>query len=194
MDRRQWWWNPYKVLDVYPYDSNFPCVGTTAIMSRRRCGCYIDRLKCDTACGKIDEMAKRHPSKVTKYSLLMLAEDILCPGFHHNQKHEVVVDWESRITMYLDNFNRAKARVAELTGEKQSTAVVSHGLETQIGSGILFTQQELLAQQKSNSPDEGLFAKPLGSNPVPNDEIAVENQPSLPTATENIQSDYDIGL
>lgn len=58
-------------------------------------------------------MAKKHPSEVTTEALVNLAQIILCPDWHRDQKYEKAAEWKNCIAMFLDEFDHQVSVKAE---------------------------------------------------------------------------------
>lgn len=128
-------WDPYEVLDIYPNDPDFTCIGI-AVYSNARCQWrFLDVSIRRAACARLDSIASKHPSKVTRQSLELLAETILCHN-HMKQMYEKIAIWNLRIANYLDEFH-----------ERPSAAAVPERDQRQTESDVLKTEIETVRKE-----------------------------------------------
>lgn len=114
-------WDPYQILDIYPNDPEFSCVGI-AFYSNARCRWqFFDRSIGRAACARLDMIAMKHPSEVTRESLELLAERVLCHN-HQKQLYEKIEGWERRIAEYLSESGERLAVAAEPEHGRQQTS------------------------------------------------------------------------
>lgn len=98
-------WDPYRVLDVDPNDSNSTCVGL-AKTTGYRCRWHFDSEQFnasqrDNAVNRLESMSERHPSEVTQAELYSLARNTLCRDFHQYQADAKSTEWKAKIEDYL---------------------------------------------------------------------------------------------
>lgn len=103
-------WDPYKILDIYPNGPGFTCVGI-ALYSNERCRWrFIDESIRRNACRQLDLIALSRPSTVTRQSLELLADNILCHN-HKRQMYDKVTDWDRLISKHLNQLSEARLAV-----------------------------------------------------------------------------------
>lgn len=98
-------WDPYRVLDVDPNDSNSTCVGL-AKSTGYRCRWHFDSEQFnasqrDNAVNRLESMSEMHPSDVTRAELYSLARNTLCRDFHQWQADAKSTEWKAKIEDYL---------------------------------------------------------------------------------------------
>lgn len=98
-------WDPYRVLDVDPNDSNSTCVGLAKTTGYRcRWHFYSEQFNASqraNAVNRLESMSEMHPSEVTQAELYSLAQNTLCRDFHQYQADAKSTEWKAKIEDYL---------------------------------------------------------------------------------------------
>lgn len=124
------YWDFRSILDVYPDESGFTCVGITQKGARCRQWMFSGRdLSC--ASGILDEMgAHKRLSSSYKY-LEELAELTLCPRWHrkpgYSQVRSVTMQWKSKIAKHAAEIEREQ-QLATKIESKRALAEIRNNL------------------------------------------------------------------
>ena len=129
-------WDPYRILEVNPNDSNFTCVGLAKLTgSRCRWPFNSEQFNAsqrDNAVKRLEYMSEVHPSEITPAALYSLARDTLCRDFHQWQADAKSTEWKAKIEDFLHKHSESPAVIRavrqlayELPDAKQLLNVVA---------------------------------------------------------------------
>ena len=103
-------WNPYRVLDVYPNDPNFTCVGLSKTTQLRcRWSLYSEQFNRDNAVKCLESMSEMHPSEITSAALYSLAQATLCRDFHQRQADVINTNYRAKLDGFLQKHSQLPA-------------------------------------------------------------------------------------
>lgn len=98
-------WDPYRVLNIYPNDPGFTCVGI-AKSTGSRCRWTFDSEQFRisqraTVVKSLKSMSEMQPSDITPAALYSLAQSTLCRDFHQWQANAKSTEWKAKVEGYL---------------------------------------------------------------------------------------------
>jgi len=109
-------WDPWNLLDIYPEDGEFSCIGVG--LSGSRCGWQFWH-DWTAAEADLELMSTMHPSQISKDILTTLAKHSLCAKNHQYQARFIVEDWRIRIAL-ADELRKVKAELEEMRKQNAS--------------------------------------------------------------------------
>lgn len=115
-------WDFRSILDVYPDEAGFTCVGTTK--KNARCGNFMiagsDKAR---AALLLNEMDTRSTLSYSYKYLEELAELTLCPRWHrdkpgHDQVRQISMRWRAEIAAFDTKMEREKKKAAMIKSKR----------------------------------------------------------------------------